>query len=170
MSEVEFLIWENIKSKTMSIKEYLKTIETNQETYENYEKYIPIAEIIEKIKKMLTSIDKKLKILVIGASWCPDCSKYVPRMIKIIELINNDKFHLEILYGVMVNALRKKGDRYWHKTKSPPEATDPKFDLEKIPTFYFFIDEKYVGRIVERPIKFSTLEEELLYILEEHFK
>ena len=42
--------------------------------------------------------------------------------------------------------------------------------LEKIPTFYFFIDEKYVGRIVERPIKFSTLEEELLYILEEHFK
>ncbi len=166
MSELENLKWSDIKSQTMTIKEYLETLENKHGTYENYGNYIPKAEIIEKIKKKLFSIENNLKILAIGASWCPDCSKNVPRMIKILEKISLDKIHLEILYGVMVNALRKRGDPYWHKTRSPPEAMNPKFNLEKIPTFFFFLDDKYIGRVVERPIKFPTLEEEILHIIE----
>jgi thiol-disulfide isomerase/thioredoxin len=111
--------------------------------------------------------NEKLKIVSLGADWCPDCNRSVPRMIKNIEMIKSNKIDLRILYGVMVNALHKPGESIWHKKRSPPEAVDPKFDLKKIPTFYFFDgSDDLIGVIVENPKWESTLEEDLLEILE----
>ena len=31
----------------------------------------------------------KLKVLAIGAEWCPDCAVHVPSMIKIIEALDD---------------------------------------------------------------------------------
>ena len=73
---------------------------------------------------------------------------------------------LHILYGIMVNALHKPGETPWHKTRSPPEATNPKFDLKAIPTFYFFNkNNEYLGQIIEHPKE--TIEEDTLEILKE---
>ncbi|MFW9881956.1 MAG: hypothetical protein ACFFG0_53515, partial [Candidatus Thorarchaeota archaeon] len=97
----------------------------------------------------------------------PDCSRNVPNMIKIAKEINTEDFELKILYGIMKNALKKSGETIWHKKRSPPEATDPKFALKAIPSFYFFNKTgEYLGVIVENPEYQSTLEEDILKILE----
>ena len=67
----------------------------------------------------------------------------------------------------MVNALHKPGEVIWHKQRSPPEAVKDIFDLKKIPTFYIFNESsELLGIIAENPKYSSTLEEDLLEILE----
>jgi hypothetical protein len=87
-------------------------------------------------------------------------------MIKIIRSLENLDIEFKILYGIMVNALHKPDEPLWHKTRSPPEAVDPKFNLKAIPTFYFFNSSgKLLDIIIENPKPQSTLEEEILNIL-----
>ncbi len=164
MTSIRDLKWADLVSPTMTPDEYFKLYKDKiRKVYEDYE---PKSEIIEKIKQLLKSKQEKLKIVVLGADWCPDCSKNIPRMIKLIKNINTKDVTLKILYGIMVNALHKPGETIWHKKRSPPEATDPKFDLKAIPTFYFFNDAgDYIGTIVEHPKWSSTLEEDILEIL-----
>ncbi|MFW9901747.1 MAG: thioredoxin family protein [Candidatus Thorarchaeota archaeon] len=154
-------------SPTMTPDEYLKIYEDKiMNVYENYE---PKSDVIEKIKCILNNKQEKLKIVALGADWCPDCSRYIPRMIKIIKDFKIEEVSLDILYGIMLNALHKPGEAIWHKKRSPPEATDPKFDLKAIPTFYFFNNAgEHIGVIVEHPKWTSTLEEDILEILEKN--
>lgn len=166
-SEID-LKWSDLTSPTMTPKEYLKIYRDKlKRTYNNYE---PKSNILIKIKDLLKNRKQKLKILALGADWCPDCSKNVPSMIKIVNKIDSKDIELKILYGIMVNALHKPGEIIWHKTRSPPEATDPKFNLKAIPSFYFFNrDGEFLGIIVENPEDSSSLEEEILAILESTF-
>ncbi|MFX0081574.1 MAG: thioredoxin family protein [Candidatus Hodarchaeota archaeon] len=166
MSKELKLKWSDLVSPTMSPDDYLN--EFGEKIELNYKTYEPKVDALEKIKALLENKNEKLKILALGADWCPDCNRNVPRMIKNIKTIKSDDIDLRILYGVMVNTLHKPGDTIWHKKRSPPEAVDPKFDLKKIPTFYFFNgNDDLIGIIVENPKWESTLEEDLLEILEE---
>jgi thiol-disulfide isomerase/thioredoxin len=132
--------------------------------YKNYE---PKKEILKKISTLLQEKKEKLKIVALGADWCPDCSRNIPRMIKITETIPSVDIEFKILYGIIVNALHKPGDVIWHKKRSPPEAVNPKFNLKAIPTFYFFNKAgNLIDVIIEKPKINSSLEEELLEILE----
>jgi len=102
----------------------------------NYKTYEPKTDVLEEIKELLKS-KKEAKDVT---------------------------FH--ILYGIMVNALHKPGETIWHKTRSPPEAVNPKFDLKAIPTFYFFNrNNEFLGMIKERPK--LTIEEDTLEIIKE---
>lgn len=158
------LKWSDLVSPTMTSDEYLKIYgDKIKKVYESYE---PKSDALNDIKNLLKNKKEKLKIIALGADWCPDCSRNVPRMIKIVKHINTEDVGLQILYGIMVNALHKPGETIWHKNRSPPEATDPKFDLKAIPSFYFFNDVgEYLGIIVENPEYSSTLEEDILKIL-----
>ncbi|MCK4779861.1 MAG: thioredoxin family protein [Candidatus Lokiarchaeota archaeon] len=158
------LKWSDLVSPTMTPDEYLKIYgDKIKRVYESYE---PKSDTLNDIKNLLKNKKEKLKIIALGADWCPDCSRNVPRMIKIVKHINTEDVGLQILYGIMVNALHKPGETIWHKNRSPPEATDPKFDLKAIPSFYFFNDAgEYLGIIVENPEYTSTLEEDILKIL-----
>ncbi|MFX1588255.1 MAG: thioredoxin family protein [Promethearchaeota archaeon] len=156
--------WSDIVSPTMTPDEYLKIY--NDKIADNYKIYKLKIDVIKKIEKLLNSKNENLKILTFGADWCPDCSKNIPRMIKIIKNMNNH-VDFKILYGIMTNPFRKPGETIWHKTRSPPEAVNPKFNLKKIPTFYFFNKNgDYLGTIVENPKYKSTLEEDLLEIIQ----
>ncbi|HDZ18519.1 hypothetical protein LCGC14_1799160 [marine sediment metagenome] len=166
-TNLEDLKWSDLTSPTLSPDNYLEKYENRVK--KNYESYKPKIEILENIKIKLENKNQKLKIVALGADWCPDCSVNVPKMIKIVKSIDTSKVELEILYGVMVNALHKPGETIWHKKRSPPEAVNPKFDLSKIPTFYFFDENgNYLGVIVEHPKYGSTLEEDTLEILEKN--
>ena len=158
------LKWSDLVSPTMTSDEYLKLYgDKIKRVYESYE---PKSDTLNDIKNLLKNKKEKLKIIALGADWCPDCSRNVPRMIKIVKFLNTEEVGLQILYGIMVNALHKPGETIWHKNRSPPEATDPKFDLKAIPSFYFFNDAgEYLGIIVENPEYSSTLEEDILKIL-----
>ena len=159
------LKWEDLISPTMSPDDYLKAYgEKTEFTYKNYE---PKLDILEKISALLKEKKEKLKIVALGAEWCSDCSRNVPKMIKNVKLMKSNDVNLQILYGIMVNALHKPGEVIWHKLRSPPEAVKDIFDLKKIPTFYIFNENgKLIGIIVENPKYSSTLEEDLLEILE----
>jgi thiol-disulfide isomerase/thioredoxin len=164
MKKTSSLHWSDLKSETMNSKEYLEN--SKPIALQNYEDYVPKIEVIDEIRKIIDEKEEVIKTLVIGADWCPDCNVNTPKMIQVRDKLNNEKIGLKILYGVKVKAIRKKGERYWHPTQSPPEATDPKFDLNKIPTIYFFNKEgTYLGRIVENPRAGSTIEEDMLEIL-----
>ena len=159
------LKWNDLVSPTMTPDEYLKTY--GDKVAYNYETYEPNSTILEKIKNFLRNKNEKLKIVALGADWCPDCSRNVPRMIKIVKLIKSKDISLDILYGIMVNALHKPGETIWHKKRSPPEAIDPKFDLKAIPTFYFFnANGNFLDVIVEHPK--ASIEEDTLEILEKN--
>ncbi|MFX1324159.1 MAG: thioredoxin family protein [Promethearchaeota archaeon] len=165
MNNISHLKWNDLVSPTMSPDDYLKEYHDKIEL--NYKNYEPKEEVLEKVKEILTTKNEKLKIVALGADWCPDCTKNVPRMIKIIKTMESVDIDLRILYGIMVDGLHKEGLKVWHKKRSPPEALDPKFDLKKIPTFYFFKENNdIIGIIIENPKLDSTLEEDLLEILE----
>ena len=157
------LKWNDLVSPTMTPDEYLKTY--GDKVAYNYETYEPKSTILEKIKNYLRNKNEKLKIVALGADWCPDCSRNVPRMIKIVKLIKSKDISLDILYGIMVNALHKPGETIWHKKRSPPEAINPKFELKAIPTFYFFnANGNLLDVIVEHPK--ASIEEDTLDIVE----
>ncbi|MHA2123811.1 MAG: thioredoxin family protein [Promethearchaeota archaeon] len=160
------LKYDDLVSPTHTADEYLKIFKDKQEVIRNFESYKPKSEVLEQIINLLQKKNQKLKVVALGADWCPDCSRNVPRMIKIIKTLESPVANLQILYGIMVNALHKPGEAIWHKKRSPPEAIDSKFDLTKIPTFYFFEENgDLLGIIVENPKWTSTLEEDLLEIL-----
>jgi thiol-disulfide isomerase/thioredoxin len=156
------LRWNDLGSPTMNSEEYLeKYFEKIATIYNTYE---PKPYILEQITTILNERKERLKIAALGADWCPDCNRNIPRMIKIVKAIKSKYIDFRILYGVIVNALHKPGEPLWHKTRSPPEAIDPRFDLQKIPTFYFFNKHNnFIGMIQENPKK--TIEEDLLEIL-----
>ncbi|GAH16976.1 unnamed protein product, partial [marine sediment metagenome] len=89
----------------------------------NYKVYEPEADKLKEIKAILKSKNEQLKIIAFGADWCPDCHKNVPHMIKLIKRMKTNDVELRILYGIMVNALRKPGETLWHKTRSPPGSS-----------------------------------------------
>jgi len=158
------LKWKDLVSPTMSPDEYLK--EFGDKIAHNYKTYEPKTDILEEIKELLKSKKEALKIVALGADWCPDCNKNVPRMIKIVKLMKSKDVTFHILYGIMVNALHKPDEIIWHKTRSPPEAVNPKFDLKAIPTFYFFNrNNEFLGMIKEHPKQ--TIEEDTLEIIKE---
>jgi len=161
------LKYNDLISPTLSPDDYFELYKDKQVIKSNFESYTPKLEILDKIKKILKEKDQKLMIIALGADWCPDCTSNLPNMIKIIKTIDSDDVTLQILYGIMVNALHKPGEVVWHKKRSPPEAIDPKFGLKAIPTFYFFNKTgDLIGLIVEHPKWHSTLEEDMLEILE----
>ncbi|MHA1197006.1 MAG: thioredoxin family protein [Promethearchaeota archaeon] len=168
MTELKNLKLGDVKSPTLNSDEYLEKYE--EKVKEKFESYVPNSEIIDKIRQLLNNNHQALEIIVIGADWCPDCTNNIPSMIKIAKTLGNKLLNIRILYGVMVNAMRRLGDPLWHSKKSPPEALDPKFKLEKLPTFYIFDkNENLIGRIIEKPKQNSTLEKDLLEILELNF-
>ncbi|MFX0012417.1 MAG: thioredoxin family protein [Candidatus Hermodarchaeota archaeon] len=159
------LTWNDLKSPTMAPDDYL--VEFGDKIKYNYKVYEPKEEVIEGIKNFLKSKNEQLKIIAFGADWCPDCHKNVPRMIKLIKQMKSKDVELRILYGIKIDPLRKPGETSWHKTKSPPEAVNPKFNLIAIPTFYFFNKTgKYLGQIVEHPKE--TIEDDTLEIIKKH--
>jgi hypothetical protein len=159
------LNWIDVVSPTMSPDDYLR--EFGDKISYNYKVYEPKAEILKDIEALLNNKNEQLKIVALGADWCPDCHKNVPRMIKSVKQLKTNKVELRILYGIMVNALHKPGETLWHKTRSPPEAVSPKFELEAIPTFYFFNKNgDYLGQIKENPK--NTIEEDTLEIIKEN--
>ena len=165
MTSDMILKWDDLVSPTITPNEYLAQFSNKVALY--YKNYEPKKDILNKITVLLKRKEEKLKILVLGAVWCPDCTINIPRMIKITELIPSVIDEFKILYGIVVDALHKPGEVIWHKNRSPLEAINPKFNLKKIPTFYFF---NHAGEsldvIVEKPKVNSSLEEELLEILE----
>ena len=110
----------------------------------NSQDYQPKPEIIEEIKK----INQKVEMLIVMGTWCPDCKKEVPKILRILDLANNPNLS-HTLYAI-------------GRGKKDEGGVTRKYNISWIPTTVFIKDGKELGRIVEYPQK--SPEEEILAI------
>ena len=101
----------------------------------------------------LASIGNKLndyKITVVMGSWCSDSRREVPRFYKILDSLKFDQSKLELICV--------------DRDKNDPNGDTEKLNIEAVPTFIFYKDDKEIGRIVESPKE--TLEKDILKIVQ----
>ncbi len=89
------------------------------------------------------------KMVIVMGTWCPDSRREVPRMFKILDYLHYPSDSVEI-YCV---------DR--NKTAGDYDIRD--LNIERIPTFIFYVGGKEKGRIIESPHK--SLEQDMVEIL-----
>lgn len=165
------LNWTDLKSTPVEGMEYMRGIEHEKfraTHLANYEAYDPDPGTLARITRYLDTHDEALTILVMAASWCPDCQRHLPALVKVSHTLSDRRFTVHVLGGIKTRPMdkRKGGGYVWAVPPSPPEAQDPQFDLQKIPTFYIFgADGSLAGRIIEEPTQADTIEGEVLYHL-----
>jgi len=86
MNLISDLKLNDLISPTLTPDEYLKVY--GDRIMNEYESYQPKSSVLDEIKEILKIKHEKLKIIALGAEWCPDCSKNIPRMIKLIKGIS----------------------------------------------------------------------------------
>jgi thiol-disulfide isomerase/thioredoxin len=151
---------EQLKKNGKNLEEFLTTLTTKDGKIllENMKKYEPKEEII----KQLVEKAHRHTFIVFSAPWCKDCKINVAALAKIVEKNPN----LDVLFFSGIKTAPLDPNIRWKVPPSPPEVND--FDLRKIPTIYILNSSgKVINAMVENPKTKETLEEELLFLLEE---
>lgn len=112
---------------------------------DNLASYQPDPDAIAK----LAALDKDTEIVLIVATWCPDCHRETPRFAKIIQLADNSNIRTRFIAV--------------DRSRSDPQGLAAGYDWQRIPTFMVFQNGQEIGRIVERPE--TTQEQDLVNIL-----
>ena len=107
--------------------------------------YKPSENVIEFLQAYL----KPYTMVVFMGTWCDDSHYLIPRLERVLQLINYPKSSLT-MYGVDRAKTTKSGD-------------EKKYDITLVPTIILFKDGKEVGRITESVKK--TIEDDLAAII-----
>lgn len=109
------------------------------------QEYMPNPNSIDKLE----SIDQKHHLIVFSADWCADCAAYVPGLAKSLAMAKNN----------MIQARVVDYDNYRDMAEE--------LNVRAIPTIIVYDKSwKEMGRFVETPRKFGTVEEEICAILD----
>jgi hypothetical protein len=111
-----------------------KILATGKDWQENCDQYQPDSAMLEAVK---SRVGPGLRIDVYLGLWCSDSRRNVPQFIKIIDLLG-------AAGAVRYFSLPRKADK---EQKYFIEETN----VERVPTFIFYRDDKEIGRIVENP-------------------
>jgi len=111
----------------------------------NYDEYKSNKKVIEKLKPLL----KEVNIKAFMGTWCGDSKEQTPVLYKILDEADFDYNNLEL---ITVN-----------RSKATPDNLQEGFNIERVPTFIFYKNEKEIGRFVEYPRE--TIEEDMLKIV-----
>jgi len=94
-------------------------------------------------------------IVAFSAGWCKDCITNIPALALIAE---STGLEVRVFGGLKKDPLSHTSK--WRIPPSPPEVIP--FDVDKIPLITVFdLSGKEIGRIVESPRRWPTLEQEL---------
>lgn len=111
----------------------------------NYDAYETDKKAIEKLKPLL----KEVTIKAFMGTWCGDSKEQTPILYKILDEAGFNYNHLEM---ITVN-----------RSKSTPDNLPAGFNIERVPTFIIYKDDKEIGRFVEYPRE--SVEADLLKIV-----
>ena len=111
----------------------------------NYSTYETNKEVIEKLKPLL----KEVTIKAFMGTWCGDSKEQTPILYKILDEAGFNYDHLEL---ITVN-----------RSKSTPDNLQEGFNIERVPTFIVYKNDKEIGRFVEYPRE--SVEADLLKIV-----
>ncbi len=149
----------HLEKAGMQVDEMIKNLKgTDGEILrENFEKYEPKMDVLSELEEKA----KGYLFVVFCADWCRDCKTNVAAFAKMIKL----KPGINGVFYKGIKTAPKDPDIRWRVPPSPLEVND--FDLRKIPTIYIVDSNgKLVGEMLENPEHKPTLEEELLFILD----
>ncbi|HUT82969.1 MAG TPA: thioredoxin family protein [Candidatus Bathyarchaeia archaeon] len=148
-----------LKTNGLSVTEMVNKLEgkDGEIIKENIKDYQPKKDILKKLSEKA----KGFLFVVFSADWCKDCKVNVAAFAKMLLIEPS----IEAVFFKGIKSAPLDPEVRWRIPPSPPEVNE--FDLRKIPTFYVLDKKgKQVGEMIENPEIKSTLEEELLYILE----
>ena len=111
----------------------------------NYTTYETNKEVVEKLKPLL----KEVTIKAFMGTWCGDSKEQTPVFYKILDEADFNYNHLEM---ITVN-----------RGKSTPDNLQEGFNIERVPTFIIYKNDKEIGRFVEYPRE--SVEADLLKIV-----
>lgn len=111
----------------------------------NYTAYETNKEVMVKLKPML----KEITIKAFMGTWCGDSQDQTPVLYKILDEANFNYSNLEL---ITVN-----------RSKSTPDNLQEGFNIERVPTFIVYKNDKEIGRFVEYPRE--SVEADLLKIV-----
>jgi len=123
----------------------LKVEKSRHSMKRRLQEYNPNKPCIDKLER----VDQKHYLIVFSAHWCSDCVSYVPGLAKTLMMAKNN----------MLSARVVDYDNYRDMAEE--------FKVRDIPTIIVF-DKNWreIGRFVETPRKFGTVEEELCSIID----
>jgi len=150
---------EQLRENGLSVNELIEKLsgKDGEIIKENIKKYQPKLEVLDQLAEKA----KGYTFVVFSADWCKDCKVNVSAFVKILQL----KPEIEAIFFKGLKSAPLDPDVRWRVPPSPPEVNE--FDLRKIPTFYILdATGKVVAEMIENPEHKPTLEEELLYLLE----
>ena len=146
-----------IERKTVSVNQYLEGLEPRfREKFSiNRQTYQPKLETMKQLKE----VADRYVIVAFSAGWCKDCSV----VISILALISEATgLKVRIFGGLKKDPLSHT--KKWRIPPSPPEVET--FNVDRIPSVVIINKEgKEIGRVIEKPTRLPTLEEELLEIV-----
>lgn len=132
----------NIITGELAPQTLLDTLAGFNESYQSYT--IDDAQLAS-----LKDLSQATEIITILGTWCPDCVREVPRVIKILAKLDNP--HIQTRYLAVD---RKKLDE---------AGLAAQFEFSRIPTIIVRQSGREIGRIVEQPR--HSLEQDLVVIL-----
>jgi thiol-disulfide isomerase/thioredoxin len=109
------------------------------------QEYTPNANSIDRLE----NIDQKHHLIVFSAEWCGDCVAYVPALAKSLAIAKNNMIQAKVIdHDIYLDMGDEMG-------------------VGKLPTIIVFDKNwKELGRFIETPKKYGTVEEELCAILD----
>ena len=123
----------------------VKVQRSRQSMKRRMQEYNPNPKSIDTLER----VDEKYHLIVFSADWCSDCVAYVPGLAKSLIVAKNNMLQARV---VDYDAYRDMAEE---------------FNIRAIPTIIVYDKSwKEIGRFVETPKKYGTVEEELCAILE----
>ena len=107
----------------------------------------------ENLANIIEEKSKDINIIVVFGSWCDDSKISIPVFQKIIDKSNFDKSKVKYI------AVDRR--------KKCETVNVSSLDIEYVPTFVFFRNNKEIGRIIEEPIN-KTMEQDWIEIISDN--
>lgn len=146
-----------IRKKTISPDQYINGLEQpfKEKFLATKQTYKLQQEMINKLRELAN----KYVVVAFSAKWCKDCTQIIPVLALIAETTG---LEVRVFGGIKMDPLSHTSR--WRTPPSPTEVIT--FKVDKIPlTLVVDSEGREIGRIVESPKRYPTLEQELYEII-----
>jgi hypothetical protein len=149
-----------IRKKTISVGQYINSME--QPFKEKFLNRKQAYELHAEAADQLKNSAEKYVAIVFSAAWCKDCAENIPVLSLLSEATG---LEVRVFGGLMKDPLSQVCK--WRIPPSPPEVIT--FEVEKIPLIIIVdLHGNEIGRVIESPKRWPTLEQELNEIIKSH--
>lgn len=149
-----------IRKKTVSVGQYIDSLE--QPFKEKFLKREQAYKLQPEAVDQLRNLAEKHVVIFFSATWCKDCAENIP----VLSLISEASgLEVRVFGGLMKDPFSQVCK--WRIPPSPPEVIT--FEVDKIPLIIIVdLYGEEIGRVIESPKRWPTLEQELYEIIKSH--